>query len=97
MQHKNHQTKINGVNSMYYLEAKNCAPADKEADGSENVHKSKMVKDYLVIENVNRCLFTGDTLSIGGCDLRFLGSENRMLMAIDDICKLPSDTKIMPG
>ena len=51
----------------------------------------------MVITNINRCLFTGDTLSIGGCDPKFLGNENRMLIAIDEILKLPMDTKLMPG
>ena len=75
---------------MYYLEARG-------SKDNTDVYESKMVKDYMVISNVNRCLFTGDTLSIGGCDPKFLGNENRMLIAIDDIIKLPQDTKIMPG
>lgn len=46
----------------------------------------------MIIENVNRCLFNGDIVSVGGCAQNF--KSHMMNKAIDYIMSLPSDTKL---
>ena len=74
---------------VYFLEAKGCA------DGIE--HTSVMKDEYMVVSHVNRCVFTGDTVFIGGCGQFFEGQGVDMLRAIDKIKALPNDTKIFCG
>ena len=47
----------------YYLETKNCV--------SGQIQSTRIDGEYLVIENVNRCLITGDTYLGGGCTRMF--------------------------
>jgi len=52
---------------------------------------------YMVVKNVNRCVFTGDTLFIGGCGRFFAGTAEEMLNSMDKIGELPDDTKVFCG
>mgnify|MGYP001807241274 CR=1 FL=1 len=52
---------------------------------------------YQDVQNVNRCLFTGDTIFIGGCGRFFEGTADQMLLAMDRASELPEDTKIFCG
>ena len=51
---------------MVYLEAAGCQ--------DEETHQSEMINGYKMVRNVNRCVFTGDTVFIGGCGMFFEGS-----------------------
>ena len=73
---------------QYYLEAEECEHGDQ--------HATKVTGKYLTVSNLNRCIFTGDTLQIGGCAKSFEGDE--MLNTIDMLNdSLPYDTKIFCG
>ena len=52
---------------------------------------------YQHVKNVNRCVFTGDTLFLGGCGRFFEGTADQMLRALDRVAELPADTKIFCG
>jgi len=43
----------------YYLEAEGCVDGDQ--------HASEMKSEYMLVSNLNRCVFTGDTVFVGGC------------------------------
>lgn len=72
---------------MYYLEANSCVDGDQ--------FEREMKDEYLIIQNVNRCIFTGDTISIAGCSTSF--EEDTMLEDINQLLTLPDDTKIFCG
>lgn len=46
----------------------------------------------MIFKGINRCVFTGDSVSIGGCDQEFEIQE--MAKAMDHVLTLPADTKI---
>ena len=48
----------------------------------------------MTVENMNRVVFTGDTLNIGGVGEFMEGNANQMLHNIDLISSFPGDTKI---
>ena len=77
---------------VFYVEA-------TSAVGKIVQHESRMVFDgaYKVVSRVNRCVFTGDTLFIGGCGKFFEGDADDMLKSMDKISALPDDTKIFCG
>ena len=50
-----------------------------------------------MIKNVNRCVFTGDTLFVAGCGRFFEGDAKDMLKNMDIIHTLPDDTKVFCG
>jgi hydroxyacylglutathione hydrolase len=52
---------------------------------------------YQHVKNLQRCIFTGDTLFLGGCGRFFEGSPDQMLSALDRIQELPDDTRIFCG
>ena len=54
-------------------------------------------KSYQHVKNINRCIFTGDTIFIGGCGRFFEGTADQMLSAFDRLGELPDDTKIFCG
>ena len=74
---------------LYYLEANGCGDGDK--------HKVSMRGKYMMVSNVNRCVFTGDTLFIGGCGYFMEGTAPDMLAAMEVIHALPDDTKVFAG
>ena len=51
----------------------------------------------MCIQNLNRCVFTGDTLFVAGCGKFFEGNAKDMLKSMDEFLKLPIDTKIFCG
>lgn len=73
----------------YYLETNGCQ------DGVE--HEIAVKGKYMLVSNVNRCVFTGDTLFIGGCGFFMEGTAAEMLKAMDTINTLPDDTKVFVG
>lgn len=77
---------------LYYVEA----PQDEEVKAPSDYIREK-VEGYEVITNVNRCVFTGDTLFIGGCGRFFEGQPQEMLSALDRLAALPDDTKVFCG
>lgn len=46
-------------------------------------HKSTTIGNYQVISGLNRCVFTGDTIFLGGCGKFFEGQPSQMLDAMD--------------
>lgn len=70
--------------AMYYLEADSCVTGAK--------HVTKMKNGYMCIDKVNRCVLTGDTVFMGGCDGSSTGRP--LLRAIDFLLGLPDDTKM---
>ncbi|TNV76328.1 hypothetical protein FGO68_gene9037 [Halteria grandinella] len=54
-------------------------------------------KGYQHIQNINRCVFTGDTVFLGGCGRFFEGTAEQMLSALDRFGALPDDTKVFCG
>ncbi|CDW91444.1 hydroxyacylglutathione hydrolase [Stylonychia lemnae] len=75
---------------LYYVES------DEESK-EETKHEVSKVNGYQNISNINRCLFTGDTLFIGGCGRFFEGTAEQMQSAMDRIGELPNDTKVFVG
>lgn len=73
----------------YYLEADGCQ------DGAQ--HETVMKNEYMIVSNINRCVFTGDTVFIGGCGYFMEGDAHGMLAAMDVINTLPNDTKVFVG
>jgi hydroxyacylglutathione hydrolase len=73
----------------YYLETNGCQ------DGAQ--HEIAIKGKYMLVSNVNRCVFTGDTLFIGGCGFFMEGTAAEMLKAMDTINTLPDDTKVFVG
>ena len=58
----------------------------------------KVAQGYQVTKNVNRCVFTGDTIFVGGCGRFFEGEPHEMAAAMTvarDV--LPADTKMFCG
>ena len=56
-----------------------------------------MKNEYKIVSGVNRALFSGDTLFIGGCGKFLEGGAADMLKAMDLIGGLPGDTRIFCG
>ena len=61
-------------------------------------------KQYKLVKNVRRCVFTGDTVFIGGCGKFFEGEATQMLSNMDLFtgtetkeAYFPDDTLIFPG
>lgn len=52
---------------------------------------------YQVRININRCVFTGDTVFIGGCGRFFEGNAEQMLNAMDVASQMSPDTKVFCG
>ena len=72
---------------LYYL--------DTKAEGKQH----EVIKDgkYQHVKGVNRCIFTGDTIFLGGCGRFFEGTADQMLSAFDRFSTLPDDTKVFCG
>ena len=51
----------------------------------------------MIVKNLDRCIFTGDTIFVGGCGRFFEGDAAGMLYAMDLMLKLPEDLKIFCG
>jgi hydroxyacylglutathione hydrolase len=51
----------------------------------------------MTISNINRCVFTGDTIFVGGCGRFFEGKPDQMLAAMDVARALPEDTIVLCG
>ena len=56
-----------------------------------------MQSGYTVIKNLDKFIFTGDTVFIGGCGRFFEGTPEEMLKNMDVMLTLPKDTKIFCG
>lgn len=52
---------------------------------------------YMLVKNVNRCVFTGDTIFVGGCGRFFEGKPEQMLYAMDVAQGMRNDTKVFCG
>lgn len=70
---------------LYYLES--LEPAEEKLFSEDNLETCI----------VNRALFTGDTVFIGGCGKFFQGTAEEMARNISWIKTLPPDTKIFCG
>lgn len=81
-----------GGQFLYYFSAKGCS----EEAGAEDEHTTRMQDEYMIVENVNRCIFTGNTVHIGGVTSKAFKGE-AMLKAVDIVLALPDDTKIFCG
>eukprot|EP00347_Sterkiella_histriomuscorum_P010469 403376163 len=85
---------------LYYVEASTPSLVDQEESkqaSSTDFERSK-VHDYQLLSNINRCVFTGDTLFIGGCGRFFEGKPEEMQSAMDRLSgDLPPDTKVFCG
>ena len=70
-----------------------------ESEQEENKHEISIEIDqkYQHVKNINRCVFTGDTIFIGGCGRFFEGTADQMLSAFDRFGALPDDTKVFCG
>ncbi len=75
---------------LYYCETENGEEAKIEVTKE---HENK----YQHVKNINRCVFTGDTIFIGGCGRFFEGTADQMLSAFDRFGALPDDTKVFCG
>ena len=74
---------------LYY-----CEPV-AATDGSQANAKEG---GYQTVKNVNRCIFTGDTIFIGGCGRFFEGTAAEMAYAMSVMRdKIPQDTKMFCG
>ena len=69
---------------IYYFEADRCD------DGTP--HTINMVPGYKLCKNINRCVFTGECVSIGGAAKSFEGKHQ--LKEIEIVMSLPDDTKL---
>lgn len=56
-----------------------------------------MMGPYMLVKNVTKFVFTGDTVFIGGCGLFMEGTAPQMLKAFDVAQKLPMDTYLFVG
>ena len=56
-----------------------------------------MKDEYMIVRSLDRVIFTGDTIFIGGCGRFFEGNAAGMLYAMDLMLKLPEDIKIFCG
>ena len=56
-----------------------------------------MMNEYMIVKGLDRCIFTGDTIFIGGCGRFFEGNAKGMLYAMDLMLSLPDDMKIFCG
>ena len=74
---------------LYYFEAANCV------DGVQ--HESTMTNEYLMVSNLNRCVFTGDTCMVGGCGRFLEGDAAGCVYAMNVMRTLPDDTKMFPA
>ena len=73
---------------MYYCES----PEEEKID-----HEVTKTHGYQDVKAVNRCIFTGDTIFVGGCGRFFEGTADQMLSAMDRVSVLPPDTKLFCG
>lgn len=73
--------------TFFFLEAVGCV------EGME--HQSEMKEEFKIVTKVNRCVFTGNSIFIGGCEKNF--ENNHMLKAMDIMLGLPNDTKMFCG
>ena len=52
---------------------------------------------YWVVSGIDKAVFTGDTIFVGGCGRFFEGTAPQMLAAMDVALALPADTKMFCG
>ena len=52
---------------------------------------------YWIVTGIDKAVFTGDTIFIGGCGKFFEGTAPQMLVAMDIALTLPDDTKMFCG
>ena len=57
----------------------------------------KMMGEYMIVTGIDRCIFTGDTIFVGGCGRFFEGNAAGMLYAMDLMLTLPDNMKIFCG
>lgn len=55
------------------------------------------MNEYMIVKGLDRCIFTGDTIFIGGCGRFLEGDAAGMLKAMDLMLSLPDDMKIFCG
>jgi hydroxyacylglutathione hydrolase len=56
------------------------------------------MEGYQVVRGVDRCVFTGDTIFVGGCGRFFEGSAAEMVYAMSVVRdRIPQDTKMFCG
>jgi hydroxyacylglutathione hydrolase len=57
-----------------------------------------MMNEYMIVTGLDRCIFTGDTIFIGGAGRFFEGGTGaQMLKNFDLMLTLPDDMKIFCG
>ena len=78
---------------LYYCESADATEESKESMSSTMEHDGK----YQHVKSIDKCLFTGDTMFLGGCGKFFEGTSEQMLSAFDRISELPDETKIFCG
>lgn len=66
-------------------------------DSTETHSEAKDAQNKVEISNLNRAVFTGDTIFIGGCGRFFEGTPKQMVFAFETLDSLPADTKIFCG
>lgn len=68
-----------------------------EGSSQKHQHTVEKFNEYQIIKNLDRCVFTGDTVFVGGCGLFMEGNAEQMVKAMDTIMALPEDTKVFVG
>ena len=95
-----HGMRVNCLHTPCHTKGHTCyfVHEDVKDDAPESfeVEREKVGKT-MHIGNVNRAVFTGDTVFVGGCGHFFEGDAKDMLYAMDTIGSLPPDTKMFAG
>lgn len=68
-----------------------------EATDQPTQHSVEYQGIYKIIKNINRCIFTGDTVFLGGCGHFMEGTPDQMQRNMDMMRSLPDDTKMFGG
>ena len=75
-----------------------------DSDTGDMEPDAYMKGEYMVVNKINRCLFTGGTINIAGCGKFYAGhtedykgTPEAMLEVMDKIGELSNDTKIFPA
>lgn len=70
---------------------------DSGENNPEPFSCERLESGYTVVKNLDKFIFTGDTVFIGGCGRFFEGTPEEMLKNMDVMLTLPKDTKMFCG
>lgn len=69
----------------------------ESGEAGQHDYSYEMKDEYMIVRSLDRIIFTGDTIFIGGCGRFFEGNAAGMLYAMDLMLKMPEDIKIFCG